>query len=90
MKKATKNSAKEALEASEIKSKNDELGKELSRLKSIVEANNREQNALDVLKSELKSKSTELGQLQEKIQQLGTQLGGKDKELSQLQLEMDR
>ena len=90
LKKATKESAKEALEVSEVKSMNDDLKKENDRLQSIVKAEAREQNALDLLKSELAAKSSELSALQEKVELLRTELGGKDKELSQTDSELEK
>jgi len=84
LKRATKNSAKDAQEVHEGKSKIEELQKEIDRLNSLAEANQREQNALDVLKSELGSKSKEISQVQEKVEHLRSELGAKDKEISQL------
>ena len=48
LKRATKTGAKDAQEVHEVKSKNDELQKDLDRLNSLAIANQREQNALDV------------------------------------------
>eukprot|EP00092_Neocalanus_flemingeri_P032334 GFUD01035153.1.p1 GENE.GFUD01035153.1~~GFUD01035153.1.p1 ORF type:complete len:1912 (+),score=653.09 GFUD01035153.1:74-5809(+) len=85
LKRATKNNAKDAQEVIETKSKNDSLQKEIDRLNSLAEANLREHNTLDVLKSELGSKSKEISQVQDKVEHLRSELGAKDKEISQLQ-----
>jgi len=84
LKRATKTGAKDAQEVHEVKSKNDELLKEIDRLSSVATANQRENDALDVLKSELDSKSKEISQIQEKVEHLRSDLGAKDKEISQL------
>ena len=90
LKKATKESAKEALEAADLKLRNEELKTETERLQSIVKAETREENALDVLRSELRTKTSELAGLQEKVEQLRTELGGKDRELAQTGAELER
>ena len=43
-----------------------------------------------MLRTELQSKSTEGSQLQERLSQLTAELGGRDNQLNQLQLECDR
>jgi len=90
LKRATKNGAKDAQEMHETKSKNDELLREIERLKSLAEANQREQNALDVLKSELSSKSKEISLVQEKVENLRSEHGAKNREISQLHEKVER
>merc|ERR1719154_3658 len=90
MKRATKTGAKDAQEVHETKSKNDELLREIDRLKSLAEAKQREQNALDVLKSELCSKSKEISLVQEKVENLRSEHGAKDREISQLVEKVER
>ena len=74
----------------QIISRNEELKTETERLQSIVKAETREENALDVLRSELRTKTSELAGLQEKVEQLRTELGGKDRELAQTGAELER
>lgn len=89
LKRATKTGAKDAQEVHEVKYKNDELLKEINRLSSVATANQRENNALDVLKSELDSKSKEISLIQEKVEHLRSDLGAKEKEISQLSEKVD-
>jgi len=83
LKQATKTAAKDAQEAHEYRIKNDELTRELERLNSVLDASQRENDALDVLKTELVSKGNEISNIQEKLQHLHTELGAKNREVSQ-------
>merc|ERR1712126_777345 len=83
LKQATNTAAIDAQEAHEYKIKNNELTKELERLNSVLDASQRENNALDVLKTELISKGNEISNIQEKLEQLHTELGSKNREVSQ-------
>ncbi len=73
-----------------MKSENDQLQKELQRLKALTDAHKQGEDALDVLKDELSGKSSELKYLQDNLLQLRSELGGKDKELEQLEAEVER
>ena len=83
LKQATKTAAIDAQEAHEYKIKNNELTKELERLNSVLDASQRESDALDVLKTELVSKGNEISNIQEKLEHLHTELGAKNREVSQ-------
>jgi len=84
LKMAAKTGAKDAQEVHETKAKNDDLTKEIDRLKAVASASSRENDALGVLKSELEHKSKEIALVQEKVEVLRSELGAKDKEVSLL------
>merc|ERR1712241_1463539 len=90
LKRSSKESAKEAGLHHEIKTKNAELQKELDRLKPLVEARQREEAALDLLREELTSKSKEIEKLQEKVDYLKANADAKDYEVTKAKDERDK
>merc|ERR1712241_935425 len=90
LKRSSKESAKEAVLHHEIKTKNAELQKELDRLKPLVEARQREEAALDLLREELTSKSKEIEKLQEKVDFLKANADAKDYEVTKAKDERDK
>ena len=87
---ATKRNAKEALEVGGVKERAAELEKEVTRLKSLAEAHGREGAALEVLRSELNSKTGEIAALMKKNELLASESSANAYELEKTKQERTR
>ena len=87
---ATMRSAKDALEVEGVKERAAELEKEVMRLKSLVEAHEREGLALEVLRAELQSKTNEIAALVKKNEVLSSEFKANDYELEKTKQERTR
>ena len=79
----------DATDFDDLQQKNETLEKEVGRLKPLIEAHQREQAALDVLKDELKSKAKEIGALQEKADYLQANMDAKEYEVKKAKEDRD-
>merc|ERR1719189_3570943 len=87
---ATKRNAKEALEVEGVKERAAELEKEVTRLKSLAEAHEREGAALEVLRTELNSKTGEIAALMKKNELLASESSANAYELEKTKQERTR
>ena len=84
---ATKKNAKDALEVESLKEKAAELEKEVVRLKSLAEAHEREAAALEVLRTELNSKTAEMSALMKRNELLASEASANSYELEKTKQE---
>ena len=74
----------------EVRNRSQELEREVARLKPLTEAHRREEAALEVLRSELSSKSAEIASLLEKLELHDAEGRAKDYELAKTKDDRDR
>ena len=74
----------------QVRSRCQELEREVARLKPLTEAHRRDEAALEVLRSELSSKSSEIASLSEKLELHDAEGRAKDYELTKTKDDRDR